>query len=110
MANYAKVNNSIVEQVIVAEPEFFNTFVDTTPGIWLETSYNSKDGVGLRKNYAGIGFSYDEENDAFIPPKPYNSWVLNTTTYNWEAPIADPNTETTFYNWNEETQVWDLIE
>ncbi len=76
MGHFAKVNNGIVEQVIVAEPEFFNTFVDTSPGQWIQTSYNTHGGVHknggtpLRKNYAGIGYTYDAQRDAFIPPKP----------------------------------------
>jgi hypothetical protein len=75
MAHFAKVNNGIVEQVIVAEPEFFDTFVDSSPGQWIQTSYNTHGGVHLlggtplRKNYAGIGFTYDATKDAFIPPK-----------------------------------------
>jgi hypothetical protein len=86
MAHFAKVNNGIVEQVIVAEPEFFQTFVDSSPGEWIQTSYNTRGGVHtlggtpLRKNYAGIGFTYDRERDAFIPPKPFASWVLNDDT------------------------------
>ena len=82
MGHFAKVNNGVVEQVIVAEPEFFDTFVDSSPGQWIQTSYNTRGGVhygqdgqpdggvALRKNYAGIGFSYDAQRDAFIPPKP----------------------------------------
>jgi len=62
-----------------------------------------------RKNYAGIGYTYDEDRDAFIPPKPFNSWILNETTCLWEAPIALPDTENR-YNWNEETTTWDLNE
>ena len=61
-----------------------------------------------RKNHAGIGYTYDEDKDAFIPPKPYNSWILNETTCLWEAPVALPDTENR-YNWNEETTTWDLI-
>jgi hypothetical protein len=81
MAHFAKVNNRIVEKVIVAEPEFFDTFVDSSPGQWLQTSYNTHGGVHtlggtpLRKNYAGVGFTYDLTRDAFIPPKPYASWT-----------------------------------
>ena len=75
MAHFAKVNNGVVVQVIVAEPEFFDTFVDSSPGQWLQTSYNTYGGVHvnggtpLRKNYAGVGFTYDLTRDAFIPPK-----------------------------------------
>lgn len=90
MSHFAKVNNGIVEQVIVAEPEFFNTFVDSSPGEWIQTSYNTYGGVhklggiSLRKNYAGIGFSYDRIRDAFIPPKPEGDWILNEDTCLWE--------------------------
>lgn len=114
MAHFAKVNNGIVEQVIVAEPEFFDTFVDSSPGQWIQTSYNTHGGVHanggtpLRKNYAGIGYSYDATRDAFIPPKPYASWVLNEDTCLWDAPVAMP-TDGGRYTWNESTQAWDAV-
>jgi hypothetical protein len=123
MAHFAKVNNGIVEQVIVAEPEFFDTFVDSSPGQWIQTSYNTRGGVhydpatgepsadqskALRKNYAGIGYSYDATRDAFIPPKPYASWTLNEDTCLWGAPVAMP-TEGGPYTWNESTQTWDVV-
>tara|TARA_R110002074_G_scaffold372131_1_gene547456 strand:- start:132 stop:413 length:282 start_codon:yes stop_codon:yes gene_type:complete len=91
MAHYAKVNGGIVEQVIVAEAEFFDTFVDSSAGTWLQTSYNthggvhSEGGTPLRKNYAGIGMTYDAERDAFYAPQPDKSWVLNEDTCIWEA-------------------------
>lgn len=111
MAHFAKVVNGIVTQVIVAEPEFFETFVDTSPGEWIQTSYNtyggvhSLDGTPLRKNYAGIGFTYDRTKDAFIPPKPYASWILNEETCLWNAPIQYPE-DGKMYKWNEETVSW----
>ena len=114
MAHFAKVNNGIVEQVIVAEPEFFDTFVDSSPGQWIQTSYNTHGGVHanggtpLRKNYAGIGFSYDATRDAFIPPKPYASWTLNEDTFLWNAPTPYPN-DGGRYTWNETTQTWDAV-
>jgi hypothetical protein len=114
MAHFAKVNNGIVEQVIVAEPEFFDTFVDSSPGQWIQTSYNTHGGVHanggtpLRKNYAGIGFSYDATRDAFIPPKPYASWTLNEDTCQWDCPVVCP-TEGGPYTWNEATQTWDAV-
>ena len=83
MTHFAKVQNSIVTQVIVAEPEFFNTFVDSSAGEWIQTSYTGS----IRKNFAGIRFTYDKELDAFIPPQPYASWVLNEETCNWESPV-----------------------
>jgi hypothetical protein len=115
MAHFAKVNNGIVEQVIVAEPEFFDTFVDSSPGQWIQTSYNTRGGVHilggtpLRKNYAGIGYTYDAQKDAFIPPKPYNSWSLNETSCLWEPPTPYPNDDNR-YTWNESTTSWDVVE
>jgi len=115
MAHYAKVTDGIVQQLIVAETEFFETFVDTSPGEWLQTSYNthggehSEGGNPLRKNYAGIGYTYDKDRDAFIPPKPYPSWVLNEDTCLWDAPTPMPDDEQ-MYIWNEEITNWDLIE
>jgi hypothetical protein len=120
MAHFAKVNNGIVEQVIVAEPEFFDTFVDSSPGQWIQTSYNTRGGVhydpttgepsvdqskALRKNYAGIGYSYDATRDAFIPPKPYASWLLNDDTCLWDAPVAMPD-DGKRYQWDEATTSW----
>ena len=127
MAHYAKVNNGIVEQIIVAEADYFDTFIDNSPGEWIQTSYNTRGGVhyepntdtpsddqskALRKNYAGIGYTYDSARDAFIPPKPYNSWTLNETTCWWESPVAYPS-DGEVYSWNEEkyqadnTQGWE---
>jgi hypothetical protein len=110
MAHFAKIVDSKVVQVIVAEPEFFNTFVDSSPGAWIQTSYRTHggqhpEGTPLRKNYAGIGYSYDAGRDAFIPPKPYASWTLNDTTCLWDAPVAMP-TDGKVYRWNEETVNW----
>lgn len=110
MSHYAKVNNGIVQQVIVAEPEFFTTFVDSSPGTWVQTSYNTHGGQHpedrpLRKNYAGIGYTYDAGRDAFIPPKPYPSWKLNEITCWWDAPIAYP-TDNKLYMWDEATMTW----
>lgn len=121
MAHYAKVLDNLVTQVIVAEEEFFDNFVDSSPGEWLQTSYNTKGGIHyspnsddadektpLRKNYAGIGFSYDKDIDAFIPPKPYASWNLNENTCLWEAPVPMPSSSGQ-YIWNEETQSWEEL-
>ena len=111
MAHFAKVNNGVVVQVIVAEPEFFDTFVDSSPGQWLQTSYNTYGGVHvnggtpLRKNYAGLGFTYDSTRDAFIPPKPYASWALNEDTCLWDCPVAYPD-DGKQYTWDEATQAW----
>ena len=111
MAHYAKVNNGIVEQVIVAEAEFFDTFIDSSPGHWIQTSYNTSGGVHakgetpLRKNYAGLGYTYDSVRDAFIPPKPFPSWVLVEASCLWEAPTAYPD-DGKGYSWNEDTTSW----
>jgi hypothetical protein len=92
MSHFAKVVSGIVTQVISAEPEFFDTFIDSSPGEWIQTSYNTRggqhpEGRPLRKNYAGIGFTYDREKDAFIPPKPEGNFVLNEETCLWEEVI-----------------------
>lgn len=123
MGHYAKVVNGEVTQVIVAEADFFNSFVDTSPGEWIQTSYNTRGGVhyqantnepsedqtkALRKNYAGLGFTYDRTRDAFIPPKPYASWVLNDDSCLWEAPTPMP-TDGAIYQWNESTTSWDVV-
>jgi hypothetical protein len=111
MSHFAKVLNGKVIQVIVAEPEFFDTFVDSSAGEWIQTSYNTfggehkLGGTPLRKNYAGIGFTYDAQKDAFIPPKPCESWVLNENTCLWEAPIPMP-TDEKFYDWDETSLSW----
>ena len=95
MSHFAKVVDGKVTQVIVAEAEFFDTFVDTSPGTWLQTSYNTQgnqhpEGRPLRGNYAGIGFSYDHIYDVFIAPKPADNATLNTTTWLWEVPEETP--------------------
>jgi hypothetical protein len=110
MAHFAKVVDGLVTQVIVAEPEFFDTFVDSSPGQWIQTSYNTHGGVHpegrpLRKNYAGIGFTYDAGRDAFIPPKPYSKWVLNETTCLWDAPTQMPN-DGKIYTWDDDAGNW----
>ena len=110
MAHFAKVNNGIVEQVIVAEPEFFDTFVDTSAGEWIQTSYNTRggqhpEGRPLRKTFAGIGYIYDCDRDAFIPPQPYASWLLNEDTCLWDAPTPYP-TGGKEYQWDEATVSW----
>lgn len=115
MAHFAKVVDGQVVQVIVAEADFFETFIDSSPGEWIQTSYNthggvhSNGGIQLRKNFAGVGYTYDKEKDAFIPPKPYNSWTLNEQTCLWEPPIPLP-TDNNKYVWNENEQKWDEVE
>ena len=127
MAHFAKIVDGTVTQVIVAEPEFFDTFVDDSPGDWVKTSYNMRGGVYSdpetnepaadqsvitgdeareRKNYAGIGFKYD--GIGFYPPQPYASWTLNETTYMWDAPLDRPELTQeeidsfSYYQWDED--------
>ena len=123
MSHFAKVENGIVTSVIVAEQDFINSGAVGDPAAWVQTSYNTRGGVhygqdgqpdggvALRKNYAGIGYTYDAGRDAFIPPKPYASWVLNETTCRWEAPIPLPvdsgtGTPPKMYRWDEDTVNW----
>ena len=120
MSHYAKVTDGTVTQVIVAEADFFTTFVDTSPGTWIQTSYNTRGnvhygqdgnpdgGVALRGNYAGIGYTYDPTNDVFYAAQPYPSWVLNTSTWTWEAPTPMP-TDGKQYRWDEPTTSWVLV-
>ena len=127
MAHFAKVNtDNLVTNVIVAEQNFIDRYDDGEPGRWVKTSYNIRGGIYYdpetmepvedqsvidddegrkRKNYAGIGDAYDEERDAFIPPKPFLSWILNETTWDWEAPTPVPD-DGKNYEWNEENQKW----
>lgn len=111
MGHFAKVLNGKVVQVIVAEPDFFDTFIDSSPGTWLQTSYNTfgnkhtQGGTPLRGNYAGIDYTYDHVNDVFYAPQPYPSWVLNKSTWLWEPPIPRPD-DGKLYIWDEETKSW----
>jgi hypothetical protein len=125
MAHYAKVLNGKVINSIVAEQDFMDNFVDSTPGEWIQTSYNTTGGVhyesdgttpsadqskALRKNFGAKGMEYDADADAFHHPQPYPSWTLNQTTFIWEPPVAYPTaTATTEYVWNEETTSWDAV-
>jgi hypothetical protein len=110
MSHFAKVENGTVTQVIVAEQDFIDSGAVGDPASWIQTSYNTHggqhpEGRPLRKNYAGIGYSYDAVRDAFIPPNNFASWVLNEDTCCWEAPVAMP-TDGKIYNWDEETLSW----
>jgi hypothetical protein len=121
MAHFAQINeNNTVIQVIVVEQDVINTGLFGDPATWIQTSYNTRGGVhhgangepdggiALRKNYAGVGYSYDAARDAFISPKPYPSWVLDEATCWWTAPVAQPEPqEGVVYSWNEDTQSWD---
>jgi hypothetical protein len=111
MGHFAKVVDGKVTQVIVAEPEFFNTFVDSSAGTWLQTSYNTiggqhtQGGTPLRGNYAGIGYTYDHANDVFYAPQPFPSWTISAPKWTWEAPVAYP-TDGKPYKWDEATTSW----
>jgi hypothetical protein len=114
MSHFAKVVDGKVTQVIVAEPEFFDTFVDSSPGEWIQTSYNTKGGLhygqdgqpdggeALRKNFAGVGYIYDRARDAFMLPQPYPSWVLDEDSCIWGPPVPYPTDVLTF-TWDEAT-------
>ena len=120
MSHFAKVENGIVTQVIVAEQDFINTGLVGEPNTWIQTSYNTKanvhygqdgqpdGGIALRGNYAGIGYTYDSANDVFYIPKPYSSWHISSNTWTWESPVAYPNDENQ-YNWDEANTQWVLI-
>ena len=104
MAHWAKIENGIVVQVNVVEDDFIQANPDRYTGQWVKTSYNGN----IRKNYAGIGYTYDAVRDAFIPQKPYDSWLLNEDTCQWESPTPYP-TDGLFYQWDEEQQNWKEI-
>ena len=113
MSHFAKVTDGKVTQVIVAEKEFFDTFVDSSPGTWIQTSYNTHgnqhpEGRPLRGNYAGLGYTYNATNDVFYAPQPFPSWILNNTTWVWEAPVAMP-TDGKNYKWNESITNWEEV-
>ena len=130
MAHFAKIENNIVIAVhsVVNEVikdsngveqeaigvQFLRTLYNESNANWKQTSYNTKGGIHteggipFRKNHAGIGFTYDANKNAFIPQKPFNSWVLNETTCLWEAPVIYPR-DGKIYNWNEQTLSWDLL-
>lgn len=117
MSHFAKVENGIVTEVLVISQDVINSGMFGDPSLWVQTSYNTRGGVhygpdgkpdggiALRKNYAGIGYSYDPLLDAFIPPKPYPSWLLDTQTCLWEPPVPYPNDGKSYY-WDEDTLSW----
>jgi hypothetical protein len=113
MAHFAQVINGYVQQVIVADQDVIDSGAFGSG--WVQTSYNTQGGqhrlggTPFRKNYAGIGYTYDFQRDAFIPPKPYNSWTLNEDTCLWQPPTPMP-TDGKMYDWDEETLSWTLIE
>ena len=111
MAHFAEIDaNGIVLRIIVAEQDFIDSGAVGNPANWVQTSYNTKggqhpEGRPLRKNYAGIGYTYDRQRDAFIPPQPYPSWTLNEDTCLWDAPTPRPDNGKR-YDWDESTLSW----
>lgn len=120
MSHFAKVRGNIVEEILVAEQEFVDSIPQEEGIRWIQTSYNTRGGIhyqpdsnvpsetqnkALRKNYAGIGFTYDDQRDAFIPPQPYPSWVIDEFSCLWNAPVPYPDDGKT-YTWSETTLSW----
>ncbi len=117
MSHYAKVENGIVTQVIVAEEDFISTGALGDPANWIQTSYNTRggvhygsdgqpdSGVALRANYAGIGYTYDKTNDVFYAPQPYPSWTISSPSWIWQSPTPYP-TDGKSYTWDEVTKSW----
>ena len=117
MSHFAHVQNGIVDNVIVAEQDFINSGAVGPANEWVQTSYNTRGnvhygqdgqpdgGVALRGNYAGVGYTYDAQNDVFYAPQPFPSWILNHSTWLWESPVPYP-TDGKFYTWDEATKNW----
>ena len=120
MSHYAKVRDGVVVDVISADATFFATFVDSSPGTWIQTSYNTRGGVYytpntntpdpdqtkvLRGNYAGVGYIYDPTHDVFYAPQPYPSWTISAPTWTWTPPTPMP-TDGKAYRWDEPTKTW----
>ena len=117
MSHFAHVQNGIVDNVIVAEQDFINSGAVGPANEWVQTSYNTRGnvhygqdgqpdgGVALRGNYAGVGYTYDAQNDVFYAPQPFPSWTLNHSTWLWEPPVPYP-TDGKLYTWDEATQNW----
>jgi hypothetical protein len=123
MSHFAEIDgDGIVQRVIVIEQNMLNSWNWGDPNNWIQTSYNTRggvhyapnsndpdDGVALRKNYAGKGYTYDKTRDAFIPPQPYPSWLLDENTCQWSAPVAYPD-DGKRYNWDEDNTQWVEVE
>lgn len=114
MTHFAKITNGIVVQVIVAEQDFINSGKMGNANDWVQTSYNTHGGINkrtripIRKNYAGVGYTFDKVRDCFIAPKVFESWVLNESTAIYEAPIKKPD-DNNHYNWNEDLIKWEKV-
>ena len=121
MSHFAKIQNGVVTEVIVAEQDFINSGLVGPASDWVQTSYNTRGGVhygedgqpdggtALRGNYAGIGYIYDSAHDVFYAPQPYPSWTLNNTTWLWESPVPYP-TDGKMYQWNEDARNWEEVQ
>lgn len=121
MSYFAKVCDGIVLNVISAEADFFDNYVEKTPGTWIQTSYNTHGGIhygpdgqpdggiALRANYAGIGYTYNQQYDVFYAPQPYPSWTISAPTWLWQPPVPYPNDGQDYY-WDEATKSWVLID
>lgn len=110
MGHFAKIVGDKVINVIVAEPEFFENFIDSSPGMWLQCSFNTHgnshpNDKPLRGNFPGIGYTYDREKDVFYSQKPFKGWILNQTTFLWEPPLMMPNDGKKYF-WSEEKETW----
>jgi len=119
MGHFAKVIDGIVETVLVADQNFIDSGAVGDPNNWIQTSYNTRggihyapnsnepdSGIALRKNYPGIGFTYDKVRDAFIAQTPYSSWLLDEDTCQWVPPVADPMDGKGPYKWDEDVENW----
>ena len=113
MAHFARIKDNIVQEVIVADPGFIESGALGDPAQWIQTSYNTQAGVHklggipLRKNYAGVGYIYMPDIDAFVPPRNFASWILNEETGRWDPPIPQPTNPGKTYAWNESILSWD---
>ena len=113
MSHFAKVENGIVTEVLVIEQDVIDTGMFGDPALWIQTSYNTRggqhpNGTPLRMNYAGVGYTYDTERDAFIPPQPFASWSLDEDTCLWQPPTPYPDDDKRYY-WNEDLLEWSVV-
>ena len=105
MSHFAEISGSTVIRVLVAEQDFIDSGVVGDPANWIQTSYTNS----IRKNFAGIGYTYDESRDAFIPQKPFDSWTLDEDSCQWKSPVEYPGDGKILYTWNESSLAWEEI-